>query len=315
MLDEPCKTEEIARAPLPRQGERGNEECDRDNEEIIGHCLQPEQGGAKLSFFDKLFGRKKTEPRVSTSPASKAEGGRIAELITTLEPDIQTGMDSDITGRSSKAAVELSKFGESAVEPLIQALPRSSYAHFALGLIGGERALQALCRELQTGNWRRVEAAAKALGRIGDPRALELLKPFTATTSAEVHQAVTTAIASIERAQIGEERWLQVDRSNPYDQVKRVWSQFREIRDDPSLREGAIQWHRDFVAAMPELSFGSDEQRGDTWAMLGTLIFYFLNPEETMIYGQCPEAAYCYEQCLKYTPDRIDVQHYLKAVR
>jgi len=268
-----------------------------------------------MSFFRKLFDSKKIVPTVKNTPAGKAEKKGIAELIAALEPDIQTGMDADITGRSSEAAIELSKFGEPAVEPLIQALSRSSYAHFALGLIGGERAFQSLCRELQTDNWRRVEAAAKAIGRIGDPRALELLKPHTATRIAEVHRAVTTAIASIKRTQTSEEQRLQIDRNNPYDQIKRVWSQFDEIKYDKSLRDHAIQWHRDFVAALPELNLGSDEERGHTWAMLGTLIFYFLNPQKATITGKCPEAGHCYEQCLKYTPDRDDIRGYLEKVR
>jgi len=122
-------------------------------------------------------------------------------------------------------------------------------------------------------------------------------------------------VASIESKQIGEKRRFRVDRTNPYGQVKKVWSQFDEIRDDASLRENAIQWHRDFVAAMPKLKFGSDEERGHTWAMLGTLIFYFLNPQKSIIAGQCPEAAHCYEQCLKYTPNRDDIQRPLEQVR
>jgi hypothetical protein len=58
------------------------------------------------------------------------------KLINDLEPDIKYGMDSDISGRSYKAAKELSKFGESAIPFLSKSLPRSSYAHYALGLIG-----------------------------------------------------------------------------------------------------------------------------------------------------------------------------------
>lgn len=165
-----------------------------------------------MSLFRKLFGGKKTGSTVKDSSAGKVQNERISELIATLEPDIQTDMDTDIAGRSSKAAIELSKFGESAVEQLIQALSRSSYAHLALSFIGCERAFQSLCRELQTGNWRRVEAAAKALGRIGDPRALEFLRPHTATKIAEVHRAVTTAIGDIERAQVGKERNTGADK-------------------------------------------------------------------------------------------------------
>jgi len=270
---------------------------------------------ADTEFSRKLLGSEENGPTIKNTSTGKAQNKRILELIAALEPDIQTGMDADIIGRSSEAASELSKFGQPAVDPLIQALPRSSYAHFALGLIGGETAFHALCRELETSNWRRLQAAAKTLGRFGDPRALAFLRPHTATRSAEVHKAVTTAIASIERGQVGEEQWLVVDRNNPYDQVNRVWSQFNEILRDNSLRDRAIQWHHDFVSAMPELKFASDHERGATWEMLGTLIFYFLNPQVSTIRGKCPEAAYCYVQCLKYTPDREDIQDCLKRVR
>jgi len=224
-------------------------------------------------------------------------------------------MRSEIGDRSSKAAAELSKIGEPAVEPLIQALPRTSWAHYALSLIGGEVAFQALCRELRTGSWRRIEAAARGLGRMKDPRALGFLRPHASTTSAEAYRAVTEAIASIERAQIGEHEWLRLDKENPVGQAKRVWSQFDQIREDVKLRERAIQWHGEFVAAMPDLKFSSDQERGDVWGMLGTLIYYFLNPDRGGIYGSCPEAEHCYEQCLKLTPDRHDIKFNLQALR
>jgi hypothetical protein len=48
------------------------------------------------------------------------------------------------------------------------------------------------------------------------------------------------------------------------------------------LREETIKWHRGFVAAMPSLQFQSDETRGNIWAMLGTLIYYLKNPDDTL---------------------------------
>jgi len=251
----------------------------------------------------------------STESSATADAERIGELINSLEPDIEEGMSSEIGDRSAKAATELSKIGEPAVEPLIRALPRTSWAHYALSLIGGDAAFQALCGELRTGDWMRVEAAARGLGRMRDPRALEFLRPHVSTTSAEVYGAVTEAIANIERAQIGERDWLRLDREDPVGQAKRVWPQFDKIREDSELRERAIQWHREFVAAMPELKFRSDQERGDVWGMLGTLIYYFLNPDRSDIYGGCPEAEHCYEQCLKYTPDRHDIKFNLQALR
>lgn len=268
-----------------------------------------------MSFLGKLFRQKKTASKTKPASLSNAETERVSALIAMLEEDISAGMSSDSTHRSSKAAIELSKLGEIVVEPLIKVLPRSSDAHYALGLIGGEKALQALCGELQTDNWQRVTAAAKALGQIGDPRTLEPLRPLKATNVADVAWAVDTAIALIERKQIGEDRWLLVDRDDPFGQVYRVRTLLDEIKDDPPLRESAIKWCRDFITAMPDFQFDSDKERGHVWAMLGTLIFHLLNPQERDFTVQCPETAYCYVQCLKYRPDMIHIQKRLEQVQ
>lgn len=238
----------------------------------------------------------------------------IEPLIDCMEKDIATGMDAEFGSTSYYAAVALSKIGQPAAKPLLKALPSTRWAHFALGLIGGEEASQALLNELRTGNWRRIQAASRALGEIGDPRALPALKQLTGTRSWEVHQAVTEAIGKIERKEAGK-KWLEVDRSDPFGQVKRVWSQFDEIKADDSLREKAIAWHREFVAAMPSLKFSSDRERGDAWGMLGTLIYYFTNPEASDFYKECEEAAYCYEQCLRRTPERDDIRRHLDSVK
>jgi len=238
----------------------------------------------------------------------------IEPLIDCMEKDIATGMDAELGSTSYYAAVALSKIGQPAVKPLLKALPSTRWAHFALGMIGGEEASQALRNELRTGNWRRIQAASRALGEIGDARALPALKQLTGTRSWEVHQAVTEAIGKIERKEAGE-KWLELDRSDPFGQVKRVWSQFDEIKSDDSLREKAIAWHREFAAAMRSLKFSSDRERGDAWGMLGTLIYYFKNPEASDFYKECEEAAYCYEQCLRCTPERDDIRRHLDSVK
>jgi len=238
----------------------------------------------------------------------------IESLIDCMEKDIATNMDTELGSRSYYAAVALSKMGEPAVKPLLRALPSTRWAHFALGLIGGEEAFQALLKELGTGNWRRIQAASRALGEIGDTRALPALKQLTSSRSWEIHQAVTEAIGKIERKEAGE-KWLEVDRIDPFGQVKRVSSQFDEIRANDGLREKAVAWLREFVAAMPSLKFSSDSERGDAWGILGTLIYYFTNPEASDFYKECEEAAYCYEQCLLYTPERDDIRRNLESVK
>ena len=105
-----------------------------------------------------------------------------------------------------------------------------------------------------------VAAAALGLGVMGDPRALPLLRQRWATELYEVHEAVSRVIGNLERKQIGEHDWLQVDTADPYGQLKRIWSQFDVIRGDDLLRARAIQWHSQFVQAMPSSKFGSDEE-------------------------------------------------------
>jgi len=263
-----------------------------------------------MSFLDKLLGRKKVAPVVLT------DQGKIEKLISKLTPDIKEDIDSELGNDSFKAAEELAQMGQSAIEPLIKMLPISSRAHYALRLIGGETVFQALCRELETRNWRRIEAAARALGKIGDKRALEPLRLHTGTSSFEIHRAVTEAIASIEQANIGIDDFFMVDYANPVKQVERFWSLQKDFSRDPVKRDQFIKWHAKFVADMPKMKFDSDKTRGNVWGMLGTMIYYMINPKDISIYKKCPEAAYCYEQCLKYTPERmINIGQYLKMVK
>jgi len=263
-----------------------------------------------MSFLDKLSGRKKVAPVVQT------DQGKIEKLISKLTPDIKEDMDSELGNDSFKAAEELAQMGQSAIEPLIKMLPISSRAHYALRLIGGETVFQVLCRELETRNWRRIEAAARALGKIGDKRALEPLRLHTGTSSFEIHRAVTEAIASIEQANIGIDDFFMVDYANPVKQVERFWSLQKDFSHDPVKRDQFIKWHVKFVADMPNMKFDSDKTRGNVWGMLGTMIYYMINPGDTSIYKKCSEAAYCYEQCLKYTPERmIDIGQYLERIK
>lgn len=263
-----------------------------------------------MSFWSKLLGRKKAVPAVEPGQHS------IADLIAKLTPDIREDMDSELGSSSYEAAEELAGMGQPAVEPLMRLLPISSWAHYALGQIGGETAFQALIRELETGNWRRIEAAARALGKMGDERALEPLRRHTGTRSFEIHRAVTEAIAEIEQAHIGIEQLFKIERDNPVGQVERFWSLQEDFRRDPAKRERFMQWHAEFVAAMPGLKFDSDATRGRIWGMLGVMIYYMINPNASYFHTKCPEAAYCFEQCLKYTPDRVtDIGSHLERVR
>jgi hypothetical protein len=263
--------------------------------------------------FRKRFGRKGAAPVQGSAerpPLPLTESDRVAQLVAKLNRDIEKDIDDELGSTSADAAQELVKIGQTAVGPLIAALPRTSWAHYALGQIGGEQAVQSLCRELETRSWRRVQAAADALGRIGDPSALQPLHAHDGTCIAEIHQAVTWAIAQIERRQIGEDRLFAVDHAEPARQVDRLWALQRNLRQDAADR--FIQWHQEFVTAMPDLAFDSDATRGRVWGMLGIMIYYLRNPKTSVITLGCPEAAYCFEQCLQSTPGRDDIRGYLK---
>lgn len=246
----------------------------------------------------------------NTASPTPSESVRVIELVNKLEKDILHDGDSDITGRSAEVATVLSKIGEPAIDVLIGALPQTSYAHLALGLIGGERALSVLIDELQNSSWRRVAAASKALGKTGDLRASEPLKQVLTSqlgrTIAEVNQVTSWAISEIEKKQRGSD-WLSVDRENPFDQVNMVSNQLQEFLRDTSQREAAIAWWTEFVEVVPDMSFDGlsyspNEAKGRTWSMLAVIIFYLLNPDKHVIAKPCKEARFCWEQALRCEP-------------
>ncbi|MGH2740050.1 MAG: HEAT repeat domain-containing protein [Actinomycetota bacterium] len=248
-----------------------------------------------------------------TPTAAEQEGPSVEAVISQMEPDIETGLNTRFHAHAFEEAKQAAALGDVAVEPLIRALSRTSDAHHALSLIGGERAFQALCEELQTGHFQRVAAAATALGRLGDSRALDYLRPHLQSNVAEVYQAVSKAIATIEQAEAGES-WIDVDREQPYEQIRRVSALMNDILRDAVQREGAIRWHREFVAAMPELPI-PEEKWGNAWSMLGSLIYYLLNPDSHAITEKCLEAAHCWEQCLAYWPNDENIKRLLSDVR
>ena len=87
------------------------------------------------------------------------------------------GMTNDMS-REIEIAQELEALGDSAVEPLIAAVPEAStrwVAVTALGMIGDSRAVEAIapvCRDIDPTN---RGAAVMALGRIGDDAAAPAL--------------------------------------------------------------------------------------------------------------------------------------------
>jgi HEAT repeat protein len=97
----------------------------------------------------------------------------------------------------------LGQIVEPAVKPLIEALSDEYYgvcmaAAEALGRIGDPRAVEPLIVALKNGGWYMIrKAAAEALGRIGDPRAVEPLIPVLKDEYFKVREAATEALIKI----------------------------------------------------------------------------------------------------------------------
>lgn len=87
-------------------------------------------------------------------------------------PSLRLDCSPQAAVRSREAVQQLLELGSEAVEPLKRQLDRSTFAYEALGEIGGESARQALLDRVQSVDPRQVLAAVRALGRLGDERAL-----------------------------------------------------------------------------------------------------------------------------------------------
>lgn len=100
-----------------------------------------------------------------------------------LENDPGDGIDEYWRLRTSLSQV-LAQIGEPAVLPLIQALKSENsqtrgYAAFALGIIGAKQAVDPIVTLLETeADFLAKLCLISALGRIGDPRAVDILLPY-----------------------------------------------------------------------------------------------------------------------------------------
>jgi len=146
-----------------------------------------------MHFLQRLFRR----------PRSPQE---IDGLITQLK--------SHDVNVATKAARALSKAGDSrAVEPLVRALEHPTYVNrgnaaaapvreaaeealVALGDVGVEALIRALRRNQQGKDWVVRNSAAKILGRIGDPNAIDALIDATDDPDSIVRQQVGTALTA-----------------------------------------------------------------------------------------------------------------------
>jgi hypothetical protein len=157
-----------------------------------------------------------------------------------------------------------------------------------------------------------VEAAVRGLGLSRNPNAIPILEAARGsgyeTQIAEVHYAFNWALGELEKSRAGE-KWLEVDRERPWQQITMVEQQISELQRDETKRQQAIQWWKEFTEAIPEMTiavpgyhYSPNDAKSRAWSCLAVIIYYLLNPSESVIDTPCSEAKYCWEQALKLMP-------------
>lgn len=244
---------------------------------------------------------------------------RIKKLIEGFERDINSNSVRLVAPNRSKAK-EVSTYGELAIEPLSKVLHISTDAHYALGIIGGERAFQLLIKELKTNNDKRIKASASALGGIGDMRAIEYIQSSSIGNSGFAGRVIIQ-IKEKNNVSINDE---EIDRTNPLGQLKGKWSEYDGLRIKLGISGGYrykqqqkdfISWLRKLKNQMTELKFTSTEDKLHAWRMLGIMLYYLENPDATSFYKECEDAAYCFEQYLTIKPDENDIKDMLDRIK
>lgn len=236
---------------------------------------------------------------------------RLAALVTKLS-EYGDGRAILLRQPYYEAVDETAKLGAIAVPTLMDRLGSGRLIALALGKIGTKPAFDALATELRSPDWRRVEAAADGLGASRNVAAIPILEAARAQAHqlriAEVSNAFASALADLEKVRAGD-KWLQVDRSRPWQQISMVQSQLKELQNDEAKRQQGIQWCKDMIAALPELTvqipganFTPADAKSRAWSVLAVTIYYLLNPSKSVINSPCAEAKYCWEQALKLMP-------------
>jgi hypothetical protein len=295
-----------------------------------------------MGLLDRLLGtnKKGSVSKTKTVPSVEPAGG--STRVPGLNRGPMTAADARMTelfaklsqygdGRavlSSKpyydAVEDVVKLGETAVPKLLANLGKGRLFALALGKIGTKPAFDALATELRSSDWRRVEAAADGLGVSGNVAAIPILEAARAQAHelriAEVANAFASALAELEKVRAGD-KWLQVDRNRPWQQIAMVQSQLKELQHDETKRQQGIQWCRDMIGALPELTvqipganFTPADAKSRAWSVLAVTIYYLLNPSNSVINSPCAEAKYCWEQSLKLMPGDSYFEGCLKSV-
>jgi hypothetical protein len=111
---------------------------------------------------------------------------------------------------------------------------------------------------------------------------------------------------------------------NPYEMIQftgALFKRFDQIRglsrssSDRALLDQAIVRSKRTVQALPYCGL-CEAAQADTWAMLGIVLYYLLNPRRNQFVAgdNCPEAVDCFQRCLRIASGRSDIREYLRLL-
>jgi len=129
-----------------------------------------------------------------------------------------------------------------------------------------------------------------------------------------VRESAQQALGHLGIAQEPPKRAVAVDTASLWEQIIRVRDlATRDLlhRDDAEAtrrRKEQIALCKTIMTALPGASVEVEgleptDAKARAWSMLGTAMYYLLNPSTSTINRPCPEAKFCYEQALKLQPD------------
>lgn len=241
----------------------------------------------------------------------------IKKLIQQFDQDVNSDRVMLVAPKRIEAK-KAAEYGEEAVEYLKEALEVSTDAHYALGIIGGDKAFKVLVDELQSYNRKRVNAAATALANMGDMRAIEHIK------GSRLDAARAGDLIAFIKEKNDVSLDDDIDTDSPLEQLKEKWTEFMSLKGSLSIAGGykykeqqkqALAWLSKYKERMETLAFDSTDEKLHAWRMLGILIYYLNNPDDTSFYNECDDAADCFERYLSIKPDEKDIKDMLSSIK
>ncbi len=172
------------------------------------HAVNEEIGRDQFDIETEDMPDVSADARTETTPGSRDAILSSHDQAVSLLQENLTGMSEPTDGCSSFAAQALSSFGETAEEPLLDALhdPSPSIrsgAGFALGLIGDPRALPALIADLQDPQPAARRGAIAGLADMEDVRAVPpLLAALSREKNSDIKLELYHALAEFREPEI-----------------------------------------------------------------------------------------------------------------